>query len=143
MTLTAETPDAPPAAPRRRWWLWLPLGCLGFLAAIFLLGFLIVSGRARSRWKDFQAKHARLAAKVTSRPAEREPLEPPSTPGNAWEAWSAAASRLVAMTADEKAAIDDYLAGKAKGEVEKRALATLAADARSRTPLARPAPRTP
>lgn len=127
--MTAETPDAPPATPRRRWWLWLPLGCLGFFAAIFLLGALVVSGRARSRWKEFQAKHSALAARVTARPAEREPLEPPSTPGNAWEAWSAAASRLTAMASEEKAAIDEFAAGKAKGEVEKKALAALDAHA--------------
>lgn len=127
--MTAEAQDPVPAAPRRRWWLWLPLGCLGFVAAIFLLGALVVSGRARSRWKEFQGKHSQLAARVTSRPAEREPLEPPSTPGNAWEAWSAAASRITAIPAAERSAIDDFLAGKAAGEVEKRALAALDAHA--------------
>ncbi len=118
-----------PEVPRRRWWIWLPAGCLGFLVVMFALGSLVVSGRASSRWKDFVEKNAALRARVLSQPAEREPLEPPKTDGNAWDLYLAAATALSRMKSDEASAIDEVRSGKFTPEAQKKAYGALDAHA--------------
>ncbi len=125
----ADVPDKPPSAPRRRWWIWLPAGCFGFMLVIFLLGMAVVSGRARSRWKEFGPRHAQLKARVLDRPAEREPLEGVAVEGNAFEPYVALSTALWKMSSDDKSAIDNALAGKGGPDAEAKAFAVLDAHA--------------
>ncbi len=124
-----DRPDTPPGPPRRRWWLWLPAGCLGFLVLLFLLGSLVVSGRASSRWKEFGIKNAELRARVQSNPYDREPLEPPAVEGNAWDQYVAASSALAKMSDEERNAIDEVRSGKFTPEKQKKAYDALDAHA--------------
>jgi hypothetical protein len=123
----ADSPERHAGPARRRWWLWLPGGCLGFMALIFLLGWAVVSRRANSRWKDFAPRHAQLQARVLGRPEQREPLEGPAVEGNAFVKYLSASETLAKMTSKEKSAIDDARDGK--GGPETLALAYAALDA--------------
>ncbi|KAF0245663.1 MAG: hypothetical protein FD180_1383, partial [Planctomycetota bacterium] len=124
-----ESPDKAPVASGRRWWLYVPLGCAGFAIVMFLLGWAVISGRARSRWKEFGPRHAQLKARVQGRDGAREPLEGPVLQGNAFPGYVAASAALGKMTGDGKKAIDELLAGRGNPEEKAKGFAALDAHA--------------
>ncbi|MCE9581442.1 MAG: hypothetical protein K8T20_02880 [Planctomycetes bacterium] len=117
--------DAPDASPRRKWWLWLPLAFFGVILAFFILGSLVVSGRASSRWKEFLPRAAELKRRIVERDPRREPLEGPATPGDAWQSYVDATGKLRRMTQDEQRAIEEATYSRATPEMEAKGFAVL------------------